>query len=173
MNYYKLMEADDLPNTLIPEFPSTSAIWSAAEPLFLKGTVRNEKEYINFLSFYRSGILSKAFLVSAETWEIWREFQDGGRCRPCAFGHLGTRQVKPYYLAMPKIMDALHEETVYQRDGNIETVCLSKEKVGANQVFAVKGSTQMELLLSEDILEEMLRGNLTSFYYEQVETRGK
>ena len=173
MNYYRLMETVDLPNALIPEFPSASAIWSETEPMFLAGRARNGKKHINFLSFYRSGILSKVFLVSAETWQIWREFQAGGRCRPCAFGHVKARQVKPYYLVMPKIIDGLHNETVFLRDGNVKTICLSKEAVGTNQVFAVKGSTLMELLVSEDVLEDMLRSGITSFSYEQAETRGE
>lgn len=171
MNYYKLSELDDLPNTLIPEFPSASAIWSEAEPIFLKGSVRNKEEYVNFLTLYRSGSLSKAFLVCAEAWNIWREYQNGGRCRPCAFGNISTRQFMPYYLILPKILDALHQDTVFFRDGNIETLCLLKEIIGGNQVFAVKGSTQMELLVSEVILEEMLRKNMVNFHYVQVEVR--
>lgn len=134
MNYYKLMEVDNLPNTLIPEFPSASTIWSETEPIFLSGTVRNEQEYINFLSFYQSGILSKAFLINAESWQIWREFQKGGRYRACAFGHIGTRQAKPYYLILPKIIEGLHKDTIFLRDGTIDKVCLSKEMVSTNQV---------------------------------------
>lgn len=171
MNYYKLSELYDRPNTLIPEFPSASAIWSEASPIFLNGSVKNKKEYVNFLTLYRSGSLSKAFLVCAEAWCIWREYQTGGRCRPCAFGNISTRQVLPYYLVLPKILDALHQGTIFFRDGTIETVCLSEEKIEGNQVFAVKGSLQMELLVSEIILEEMLRKNMVNFHYEQVEVR--
>lgn len=173
MNYYKLKEVNSLPNTLTPEFPYASAIWSGTEPIFLKGTVRYEKEPVSFLSYYRSGVLSKAFLVSGETWAVWREFQTGGRCRPCAFGHVKTRQVKPYYLVMPKIVEGLHKETVFMRDGNIERICLSKEKTGDNQVFGVKGSTLMELIITEDVLEEMLRNKITGFAYEQADMRGE
>jgi len=172
VNYYRLKEKNDLPNVLTPEFPSPSVIWSENHPLFLLGRVQREKDYLYFLSFYRSNVLSNAFLVAAEVWEIWREFQDGGRCRPCAFGHVSTRQVKAYYLLLPKILDALHEDTVYYWDGNLDTIVLSGKMVGTNQVFVVKGSTQMELLVSEDVLEEMLRNNIVGFEYEYIEMRG-
>lgn len=169
MNFYRLKELNDLPNILYPKFPSSTEIWSKTEPIFITGSVRNEQQDIDFLSFYYSGIMSNAFLISSQAWEIWRGYQIGGRCRPCAFGHMAMRQARAYYLLLPKILDVLHPDTVYMRDGTIESICLSRELVGWNQVFVVRGATQMELIISESILEEMIRSNITQFYYEQVE----
>lgn len=169
MNYYWLRQLTDVPNTLMPNYPSASAIWSGDAPILITGTVHNPKQYIYFLPFYESTVLSKAFLVSSDVGDIWKEFQKIARSRSCAFGHIKTHDVKPYTLIMPRILEGLHSKTVYYADGNIKKICLSKDMVGANQVFTVRGEIQIYLIVSEAVLEEMLRRNQTVFHYEPVE----
>lgn len=171
MSYYLLKQRTDLPNPLRPVFPHASNIWSEASPVFIPGTVSTSEEPICFLPFYAGTMLTKAFCVSAQLWTIWQEYQTGGRNRPCALGHVHTRTVKPYVLVMPKILDALHPDTVCFRDGNLDTVCLWREKIGSCQVFAVKGRTMPELILSEAVLEEMIRSGITGFTCRQVQIK--
>lgn len=173
MNYYRLKQPSDISGTLIPDYPYASAIWSGKSPLLIKGSIIGQGGDVNFLPFYEATVLSNAFLISSEAWHIWTELQKGGRNRPCAFGHMKTRQIKPYRLVLPRILEALHEDTEYLIDGTIKTVCLCKSRVGRNQVFTIKGSFSSCVVISEYVLEEMLRNKITGLSYEPADLRGE
>lgn len=173
MNYYRLKQPNDISGALIPDYPNASAIWSNNAPLFIRGSISGQGKDIRFLPFYESTILSNAFMVSSKAWSIWEELQKGGRNRPCAFGHMGTRQIEPYRLVMPRILEALHEDTEYLKDGTIKTIRLCKNRIGRNQVFTVKSSFSSCVVVSEYVLEEMLRSKITGLSYESADIGGE
>ncbi len=49
-----------------------------------------------------------------------------GRYRPCVLGHVETRKLEPYYFMYPRLLNVLHKDTVYLKDGEIEQICLCK-----------------------------------------------
>lgn len=173
MNYYTLKQTNDLPGILLPHYPSASAIWSEHKPLIIKGSTDGRNTSCRFLPFYEATVLSKSFLISAEAWLVWDELQDISRNRPCVFGCFQTHEFKPCRLVMPRVLEALHEDTVYLKDGNIKSISLCKSRIGTNQIFTVKGAACYYLIVSEYVLEEMLRKNITGFTYEPVAMGGE
>lgn len=171
MRYYQMTEYDTLTNILRPRLPSASDIWSGTTPLVIVGTVSKSEEPVQFLSFYQSNIVSKAFMVSMKTWDIWKEMQKIVRFRPCAFGHVETRLIRPYMLLMPTVQEVLHEDSVFFQNGELRSICLCEEQIRRDCVFAVKGQVQTHLIINEAVLEEMLRAGVTEFRYEQIEVR--
>lgn len=173
MNYYRLKQANDVPNILMPECPYASDIWSECAALFLRGSVANQRDTVTFLPFYEASVLSKAFLISSEMWSVWEELQSGGRNRPCAFGHMRTHQIKPYRLVLPRLLEVLHKDTEYYKDGTIQTICLKKSEIGTNQIFTIKGAYNLYMIVSEYVLEEMYRKKITGLVYDPIEMGGE
>lgn len=164
MDYYRIEQKQKLRNILQPIFPSLSEIWEKEEPLFLPGTADMPEEYLVFLPFYESN----AFLVSEPVKKIWMEYQRGGRFRSCAFGSVPQRMIYPYCFVMPRIIDAIHPDTEYHKTGEVRELCLDKQLIRANKVFCVKTLRRMMLIISEDVLEEMMREKITGFQWNMI-----
>ena len=131
MNYYWIKEHETSRNIIQPQLPGTSQIWAEKKPLLIKGSVVGVNENIRFLSFYQAVAMSKAFLITTCLWNIWNEAQRVGRFRPCAFGYIPKRDIRPYMLIMPTILEALHEDTEYFKNGDIRRICLKNSKIGS------------------------------------------
>ena len=50
---------------------------------------------------------------------------------------------------------------------------MDREQVGMNKVFGVKAERKIHLILSEDVLEEMIRNSITEFDWEEVQIIGR
>lgn len=171
MEYYQIREHEMAGNVIRPSLPGTSQIWSGTGPLIVQGSVPRPEEDITFLAFYQATAMSRAFLVSSQIWGVWQECRRPGRSRPCAFGHIMERDMRPYVFVMPPVLDVLHPDTGSYKDGDIESVCLQRGRLGADEVFAVRGGRQTVLIVSEDVLERMLRAKVTLFGYGLLEQK--
>lgn len=171
MEYYWIRESEAAGNIVCPQRPGTSRIWAGTEPMLVRGSVTRAEDGIRFLPFYQDTAMSRAFLVAARVWDIWKEVQRIGRFRPCAVGYLPRRDIRPYVFVMPPVLEALHGDTEFLRNGDIGKIRLKRGGIGADKVFAVRGGIQAALVLAEDVLEEMLRGGVTDFRYELLEQR--
>lgn len=171
MEYYRIVQVTGWRNIIHPKFPTVSQIWGEEKPMFVEGTVERPDEEVQFLSFYQSTILSGAFLVSKKMGAIWKEYQLGGRYRPCVLGHLKNKKIQSYDFMYPRLLPALHKDTPYYADGNPEELVLTEEMIGAHKVFGVKGKTMTYLIVAADVLDRMLQSKLTGFEFTPIKTR--
>lgn len=104
MEYFKIGQEKKYRNILRPLLPSMSQIWGEEKPLLVQGKAEQEDKDICFLPFYQANILSGAFLISKKTGDIWKKYQQGGRYRPCVFGHVETRKFETCYLMYTMIL---------------------------------------------------------------------
>lgn len=167
VEYYRISQRTDLGNIIRPTFLSQTQIWSADKPIFVKGVVDRGKEKINFLPLYVLG----AFLISSEVRMIWEHYQKGGRYRSCAFGSVEQKQIRVYSYMMPRLLECVHPDTVYRRSGEIENLCMDRMKIGVNKIFGIRDEFDIKLIISGDVLEEMLRNNITAFQWEEVRVK--
>lgn len=167
MEYYRLMQKKNIRNVIWPQFPSATEIWRKTEPLFVPGSAEDPKEELSFLPFYE-GI---AFLICGSMQTVWQKYQKGGRYRPCAFGSIEQRKVFPYCFVTPRIRECIHPDTLYHKNGAIKELVLDRENIGAHKVFGIRTLHSIRLILSEDVLEEIMRKNMTCFQWEEVTVR--
>ena len=163
MEYYKIIQETKYRNVLRPVFPTISQIWGEEKPVLVHGKAERPDKEICFLPFYQANILSGAFLISKRMGEIWKKYQQGGRYRPCVLGHIETRKLESYYFMYPRLLDVLHKDTIFLKDGEIEQICLCKELVEIHKVFGVKGKYKTDIIVAGDVLEQMLKGGLVGF----------
>lgn len=166
MEYYKITQKKKY-NYIRPRYLSMSQIWSDRCPVLVEGYVDKYEKNIRFLPLY----VQNVFLISNPLKKILTYYQKGGRYRPCAFGSVQHRQIRPYSFMMPAFTDCIHSDTRYMKSGGIEELFLDAEKIGGNKVFGIKDELHMYLIVSEDVLEEVLRGNITEFNWEKVKLR--
>ncbi|MBE5988918.1 MAG: hypothetical protein E7250_14440 [Paenibacillaceae bacterium] len=164
MEYYRITQKDDWWNVIKPEVPSVTEIWGKSEPFFLSGMSKEPDDYLMFLPFYDGD----TFLISDPVKYIWKRYQKGGRYRPCAFGSVKQRQILPYCFMMPRILEAIHSDTEYFKNGDIRELVLNKKIIGANRVFGVRSLRRIRLIISADVLEEMIRENITGYNWSKV-----
>lgn len=79
--------------------------------------------------------------------------------------------VETYYLMYPRLLLALHEDTRYLADGNIEEIVLSEDTVKVHKVFGVKGKSTTYLIVAGDVLDRMLQKGITGFEVDQVKVK--
>ena len=163
MEYFKIGQEKKYRNILRPLLPSMSQIWGEEKPLLVQGKAEQEDKDICFLPFYQASILSGAFLISKKTGDIWKKYQQGGRYRPCVFGHAETRKFETCYLMYPRLINVLHKDTVYLKDGEIDQICLCREIVEIHRVFGEKGKHRTYIVIAGDVLEEMLKEEIVGF----------
>lgn len=167
MEYLRITQKRNIRNVLLPQFPSSTEIWKETEPLFVPGKAEEPEGEVVFLPFYEGN----AFLISGPMQAVWQDCQKGGRYRACAFGSVEKRQILPYSFVMPRILECVHPETLYYKNGTIQKLILDKAEIGAHKVFGVRTLRSIMLILAEDVLEEMLRGNMTGFQWEPITAR--
>ena len=163
MEYFKIGQEKTYRNILRPLLPTMSQIWGEEKPLLVHGKAEKSEEDIRFLPFYQANVLSGAFLISKKMGDIWKKYQYGGRYRPCVFGHVETRNLETYYLMYPRLLNVLHKDTVYLKDGEIEQICLCRELVEIHRVFGIKGKHRTDIVVAGDVLEEMLKEEIVGF----------
>lgn len=171
MEYFKIMQETNHRNVLRPVFPTISQIWGEEKPLLVHGKVEKPEKEICFLPFYQANILSGAFLIAKKMGEIWKTYQQGGRYRPCVLGHVETRKLEPYYFMYPRLLNVLHKDTVYLKDGEIEQICLCKDLIKVHKVFGVKGKYRTDMIVSGDVLEQMLQRGIVGFQTVSVSVK--
>lgn len=164
MKYYKLTQIENRPNIITPLLPSFTELWSESTPFFMPGKAKAPFKELDFLPFYQS----KCFVISDTVQKIWKNYQEGGRYRPCAMGSVEQRKVGIYAVMQPKLLDAIHEKTEYFKNGAVKTLVLDREKVGYNKVFGIKFWHHTTLIITGDILEEMLQEYITEVHWEEV-----
>lgn len=167
MEYYRIEQKENIRNTIWPKYPSPSEIWGKDDPFFLPGTAAMPVEKLAFLPFYESNV----FLISDPLKNIWESYQKGGRFRPCAFGSVEQRRVLPYCFTMPRIIEAVHSDTEYHKTGEVKELCLDRGQVGANRVFGIKTLRRMILIISGDVLEEMMRQKIIGYHWKIISVR--
>lgn len=164
MEYYRITQKKSIRNVILPQFPSSTEIWSRTEPLFISGTAEDPKGELSFLPLYEGN----AFLIYSPMQAVWQKYQKGGRYRSCAFGSVEQRRVLPYCFAVPRMLECIHPDTLYHKNGTIKELVLDRESIGAHKVFGIRTLHSIRLILSEDVLEEILRKNMTCFQWEEV-----
>lgn len=168
MEYYRIMQKNR-GDYITPQYMAMSEIWSDTQPVLVLGHMKTTVSDIVFLPFYTRNV----FFISDTVKKIWKDYQKGGRYRACAFGSVEYKQVRPYCFMMPEIVDCIHENTRYKNNGEIEALYLDREQVGMNKVFGVKDQWNIYMILSEDVLEEMMRNSVTEFDWEEVQVIGR
>ncbi len=171
MEYFKIMQETKYRNVLRPVFPTISQIWGEEKPLLVHGKAEQPDKDICFLPFYQANILSGAFLISKRMGEIWKKYQQGGRYRSCVLGHVETRNMETYYFMYPRLLHALHKDTVYLKDGEVDQICLCKELVEVHKVFGIKGRYRTDLIVAGDVLEQMLQEGIVGFQTVSVSVK--
>ena len=63
----------------------------------------------------------------------------------------------------PRLLNVLHKDTVYLKDGEIEQICLCRELVEIHRVFGIKGKHRTDIVVAGDVLEEMLKEEIVGF----------
>lgn len=171
MEYFKITQETKYRNILRPVFPTISQIWGEEKPLLVYGNAEKQDKEISFLPFYHANILSGAFLISKKIGDIWKKYQQGGRYRPCVLGHVETRKLETYYFMYPRLLNVLHKDTVYLKDGEIEQICLCKDLVEIHKVFGIKGKHRTDIIIAGDVLEQMLREGIIGFQTVSVSVK--
>ncbi|WP_143320485.1 hypothetical protein [Clostridium sp. HBUAS56010] len=166
MDYYRITQKDNWLNVIKPRFPHPTDLWGRTEPFFLPGISEDSKEPSVFLPIY----MSDSFLVSDHVKVIWKKYQKGGRYHPCAFGNVEQRRIFPYCFVMPRILDGVHPDTTYHKNGDIKELYLDKKIIGANRVFGIQTIRRIWLIVSDDVLEVMIRENITGFNWSKIKT---
>lgn len=167
MEYYEITQKGQTGNVIYPQKSAYKGIWERTEPVFVPGRAKKPKEELIFLPLYEGD----AFLISAAMQVVWQEYQNGGRYRPCAFGSVEQRQVLPYSFAVPRILDCIHPDTQYYKNNTIQELILAQTGVGAHRVFGVRTLHSIRLIFAEDVLEAIIRENMTRFQWEPVSVR--
>lgn len=171
MEYFRIIQETGYRNVLRPVFPTISQIWGEEKPVLVQGKAEKPDQEITFLPFYQASILSGAFLVSKRVGDIWKKYQQGGRYRPCVLGHIETRKLETYYFMYPRLLNALHKDTVYFKDGEIEQICLCRDLVEVHKVFGIKGKSRTDLIVAGDVLEQMLLEGTAGFQTASVNVK--
>lgn len=164
MEYFKISQKENLPNIIKPILPSVSDLWSETNPFFMPGKAKEPYKELTFLPFYKG----HCFVIHDAIKNIWQNYQTGGRYRPCAMGSVEQRKVEIYAVMFPLLIDGIHEETEYFKNGEIKKLVLDQKYVGYHKVFGIKSWHLVNLIISEDVLEKMLQENITEFLWEKV-----
>lgn len=167
MEYYRITQKKNIRNIILPKFPSSTEIWHRTEPMFVPGKAAETEGELSFLPLYEGN----AFLICGPMQAVWKMYQKGGRYRPCAFGSVEQRKVLPYCFTVPRILECIHPDTVYYKNDTIKELVLDRESIGAHKVFGIRTLHSIRLILSGDVLEELLRKNITCFQWEEVIAR--
>lgn len=124
-------------------------------------------EYSSFIDFQHA-----ALNFSLDQWYVEDlGSQNGVRVRKAEDGECYKVMGRPcriqagdvLYIANPRLINVLHKDTVYLKDGEIDQICLCRELVEIHRVFGVKGKHRTDIVIAGDVLEEMLKEEIVGF----------
>ncbi|GHU63206.1 hypothetical protein FACS189418_6040 [Clostridia bacterium] len=76
-----------------------------------------------------------------------------------------------YYFIEPRSIDAVHEDSVRDHLGNLESLILDQSKLEYARIFCVKGLKENRWFITLEIAEMLFRNHITGFTVEEIETR--
>lgn len=164
MDYYRICQDKRIPNQIRPVLPKLEN--RNGKPIFVRGVLESPREYAYFPPMIEDSVL----MLSDPTKIIWECYQLGWEYYPCALGNIEQKRIQVYWIAEPKWVDGLSENTEYQKDGTIKKIVLSKNKVKSHKVFAFRNLHKTYYIADKEVIEKMLQEHIHGFTYERVET---
>ena len=146
------------------DFFTKKELWTEEEPLFLPCEDTEEKVYLPFLD---CGVC----VVSKEMKKIFDIYQKGIVSRPIILTDLEAQWSEICYCMKGKEIDCLGKSTVYEKK-EIQKISLDTTKVGYHKVFQIKGIPYHHIVADVEVVERLLRENITAFDAMILEQEG-
>lgn len=106
---------------------------------------------------YPDLLQAPVLLVSDELHKIFKRYEPTIIYKIAVLTDVDRKAQKVYRLVLPDIIDALSEDTTYNKSGWLENMVLDKEKVGEYNIFQVKAGVDVYLVASLEVVEAMLK----------------
>ena len=73
-----------------------------------------------------------------------------------------------YWLVVPRKIDCMYDETIFNRDNSIQRLKIDSEKVGYYKVFKVNGIIEDYIIVDESVVNILGFGNFFGFEFEKI-----
>lgn len=114
-------------------------------------------------------IKSPVYMVSAMAKKVIELYEDEVEFKKIILIHKEEEKQMVYYHLLLREMEALHEKTSYYPNGMEKHMVLSKEKIGAHNAFLLSDSLKKNPVVSQEVVESLLRRHVTGIKFKEVE----
>ena len=113
---------------------------------------------------------SPVLLISEKLFDIIRYYDAEVEFRIAVLTDLKQKRQDVYRLMVPKVEDALSEQTIYFKNGFLDTPVLKRNLCPQRRIFYVTEGYTYQLIVTEDVLESILARNSIGILYEEIKT---
>ncbi len=171
MRYYRIRQDRHLRNRI-----TFQDLEGCPNLVFDKGTIRDFKRssvlYVqgDKNSQYPDLFESPVLLISEKLFDIIRYYDTEVEFRIAVLTDLKQKRQDVYRLMVPKVEDALSEQTIYFKNGFLDTPVLKRNLCPQRRIFYVTEGYTYQLIVTEDVLESILARNSIGILYEEIKT---
>lgn len=161
MRYFILKQDRNLPNVI-----NIKGFDNFHRKVILKEEEDKFKDLTNILvegnkdSVYPVFLQAPTYLISDELHKVFKMFENTIIFKTAVVTNLELRTQKVYRLLITDILDVLHKDTTYLKNGWVHKIVLDRKKVGDYNIFQIKAGIDYYLIISIDVLESMLKRGL-------------
>lgn len=170
MNYFILKQDRNLENAVrIEGFNNSKKITLLKKDELEYSDCSNIPILCNENTVYPDFIQAPVLLISDELHKIFKMYENTVIYKLVFFTNLKMKLQKVYRLVFPELVEALSDETTYQKNGWVDKIVLDKNKIGDYKVFQIKAGVDYYLVISLEVAESILKRNFMGIQFEKVE----
>lgn len=114
-------------------------------------------------------IKSPMYMVSLMARKVIEMYEDEVAFKKIVFINKEKEEQMLYYHLLLKEIEALHSNTVYYPNGMEKHIVLNKKKIGNRKAFLLSDSQKKNPVISQDIVESLLRRHVLGIRFKEVE----
>lgn len=116
-------------------------------------------------------IKSPVYMVSDMVKKVIELYEDEVEFKKIVLIHKEKEWQMDYYHLLLRQINALHEKTTRYPNGMESCMVLSKEKIGDHRAFLLEDSLKKNPVVSQEIVESLLRRHVMGIKFKEVEVR--
>lgn len=126
----------------------------------------------NLNSIYPVFFQAPTYLISEELYKVFKLFESTLIFKIAVFTNLELKTQRVYRLLIPDMLQVLHKDTTYFKNGWVKDIVLDRRKIKDFNIFQIKAGVDYYLIINIDVLEYMLKRELNlGVKVEEVEVR--
>lgn len=120
-------------------------------------------------SIYTDFIENPIPLVSNEIKELFDQLKLKSLFyKPVMLADIKKMKQTLYWLVVPRKIDCLSDETIFNRDNSIKSLKIDREKVGYYKIFKVKGIMEDYIIVDESLVNILNTSNFFGLEFEKT-----
>ncbi len=124
-----------------------------------------EKEENNYVDFIDKPIP----LISEKLKQVFEMHQKDIFYKPVMLADVKNMKQSLYWLAIPKLIECLSDQSEFKLDGAVKRLVINKNKADLHKIFRVTGVMEYIVIVNQDVAESILRRDFYGITLKKVD----